>query len=101
MIRMMVRKCLAMPVKLSTSSGQSTPALAQKRAAIEVLRWRSALDWTQAQAQDHLGVPLRTYQRWELGETPVPGWVLLKMARLSPVWARELVERAAKEESAA
>lgn len=43
---------------------------------------RESLGLTQTEVANALGVDLRTYQRWESGEAPVPRWVSRKAATM-------------------
>lgn len=43
---------------------------------------RLSLDLTQTQVADALGVDLRTYQRWEAGDAPLPRWLERKTATM-------------------
>ena len=40
--------------------------------ANELREWRKAKGLSGPKAAEHLGVSIRTYRRWELGELPVP-----------------------------
>lgn len=43
---------------------------------------RESLALTQTDVATALGVDLRTYQRWESGEAPVPRWVSRRAATM-------------------
>lgn len=42
--------------------------------------WRDRLGWRQQDAAEALGVPLRTYSRWETGTGPIERPVMLAYA---------------------
>jgi len=43
---------------------------------------RARLGLTQTEVANELGVDLRTYQRWEAGDTPLPRWLERKTATM-------------------
>lgn len=42
--------------------------------------WRDRLGWKQTEAAEALGVPLRTYTRWETGKGPIERPTMLTYA---------------------
>lgn len=46
----------------------------------ELRAWRACAGLTQAEAAKCLGLPARTYQRWERGETPIAHPYLVALA---------------------
>jgi transcriptional regulator with XRE-family HTH domain len=56
----------------------------------ELREAREGMGLTQAAVSDALGVELRTYRRWESGESPVPPWLTLEAAVMT---LRLLIQR--------
>lgn len=55
----------------------------------ELKHWRKRLGWTQQQAADYLGIPVRTYEAWEREwQTKRPG---------NPGAVRKLMQQAVRE----
>jgi transcriptional regulator with XRE-family HTH domain len=50
--------------------------------AAALKRYRARHGWTQAQAAAHLGVPLRTWQNWEIARNRPPEYALATLTAL-------------------
>jgi len=54
----------------------------------ELKAWRKGKSLTQEKAADWYGVHPRTFQRWELGERPIPQHVINRVQNLDPLLGR-------------
>jgi len=51
--------------------------MSEEYSADDLVDWRKGHSWSQVDAAAALRTSRRTYQRWESGETPLPGIVML------------------------
>lgn len=55
----------------------------ERLTAAEIVALRQSCSRTQQEMADHIGVHIRTYQRWEGGECPPSGAALKGLQRLA------------------